>query len=102
MAPNNGDIELDLATLRSLIGAIVDAIEIRYGDQITLHDEPYWSIPAEQRTDVYSNPRDLTIGQLSDSIRNLENLRDEPAGFAPAVHLADLAEVLRSIANAAA
>lgn len=91
---------MDIKALRSLVNAVIDAVEFRYGDHVVLHDEMYWSIPAEQRTDIYSDPRDLTIGQLSDSIGNLEAVRNEPSGFAPGVHLADLAQLLRSIAGA--
>jgi len=55
-------------------------------------------VPAEQRTNVYDEPRSFTVGQISDLLSDLVKLDEDPSG----VHLVDaarLAELLRTIGD---
>lgn len=60
----------------------------------------FWSIPAADRYDVYKEPNEFTIGQVSESWDNLRGMlegRSEALGYG----LVWLADVLRAIGDEA-
>lgn len=60
--------------------------------------DEFWSVPQDQVYDVYSEPRDLTIGALSDSWGYLEDMLSDPdrvVGYG----FVWLSEVLRAIGD---
>lgn len=65
---------------------------------LEINKEAFWSVPRDQAYDIYSDPGDLTIGTLSESWGQLEQMLSDPNrvvghGFVW------LAEVLRAIGD---
>ncbi|WP_213453180.1 hypothetical protein [Rhizomonospora bruguierae] len=60
----------------------------------------FWSIPSSERYDVYNEPSELTIGQVSESWANLQGMLEDDSktlGYG----LVWLADVLRAIGDEA-
>lgn len=60
----------------------------------------FWSIPSPERYDVYNEPSELTIGQVSESWANLQSMLEDDSktlGYG----LVWLADVLRAIGDEA-
>jgi len=58
----------------------------------------FWSIPPDALYDVYQEPPELTIGQLTESWDNLRRLGEDEPGFG--LDLVWLSDVLRAIGHA--
>lgn len=70
------------------------------GPAVDLDKDYFWSIPPNELYDVHNCPADLTIGRLSESWRNIEDLLADPdrvVGY----HLVWLSDVLRAIGHGA-
>lgn len=66
---------------------------------VSLDSDYFWAISPEQRTNVYVEPSEFTIGQLSDCLDNLSQIVDDPALSVP--HgLVWLADLLRAVGEA--
>ncbi|MEU3795554.1 hypothetical protein AB0F07_38180 [Streptomyces fructofermentans] len=71
-------------------------IEASAGPTVTLEEDLFWSLSADELYDVGAEPRALTIGQLSESWQHLEDLladTDRAVGYC----LVWLADVIRAI-----
>jgi hypothetical protein len=90
-------LHVSLAELRRSIDALLRHVEASAsGDAIALDKEYFWSISPDELYDVYKEPGNLTIGQLSESWHHLRDLladQDRAVGY----HLVWLADVLRAI-----
>lgn len=65
---------LRVAELRSAIELAIDAFVSEHGDEIPVDHDYYWHLPVDSAFDLSSDPRELTMGQLSDDL-------DEIRGF---------------------
>jgi len=90
-------VSIDL--LRALCVSLLDHLQSVEGSEVRLDKDYYWSIPVEQRYDVYNPPTDLTIGQLSECLTNLEQLRDDPSQTT-SYALVWLADLMRAVGEA--
>lgn len=90
-------LTVPIAELRRTFELTVAYIEVAASAQsVTLDQDYFWSVPAEELYDVYNTPSNLTIGQLSESWQLLRDLladEDRALGY----HLVWLADVLRAI-----
>ena len=66
------------------------------GPEIAFDKDLYWSIPAEQRFNPYSEPSEFTIGQLSECIEELTRFAGNPEE-AVSYGLVWLGEVIKAI-----
>lgn len=90
-------VSIDL--LRALCVNLLDHVQSVEGPEVRLDKDYYWSVPVEQLYDVYSPPTDLTIGQLSECLTNLERLRDDPSKTT-SYALVWLADLIRAVGQA--
>jgi hypothetical protein len=90
-------VQIPVEKLREVFDTLLKHVE-QDSDHISVHSDAFWSIPAPSVYDVYSEPRDLTIGSISDSWRNLEEMTQADAGVV-AYGMAWLAEVLRAVGD---
>ncbi|MFF2008104.1 hypothetical protein ACFVWY_03380 [Streptomyces sp. NPDC058195] len=92
-------VEIPVDKLKSLFDLLVERIPA--GEQVLeINKEAFWSVPPDQAYDIYSEPRDLTIGMLSESWGHLEDMLSDPdrvVGYG----FVWLAEVLRAIGDEA-
>ncbi|MFI6084705.1 hypothetical protein ACIBBB_27665 [Streptomyces sp. NPDC051217] len=92
-------VDIPVDKLKSVLDLLVE--RIRAGEQVLeINKEAFWSVPPDQAYEIYSEPRDLTIGMLSESWGHLEDMLSDPdrvvgQGFVW------LAEVLRAIGDEA-
>jgi uncharacterized membrane protein YccC len=82
--------------LRRAFDLLMQHVSTVEGDCVRLDQDYFWSIPPQERYNVYQEPMELTIGQLSESWQHLDELlADESKALS--YHLAWLADVLRAV-----
>jgi hypothetical protein len=74
----NGQAGVSVQLLRQTVEMLLRHLEEIEGPELRLEKDYFWSIPEEQLYDVYSEPTSFTIGQLSESVSNLEALAEDP------------------------
>jgi hypothetical protein len=60
--------------LRTMVTTLLDRLEEVHGDAIDLDVDYFWNIPPAALYDPYSEPAELTTGQLSETWHNLESV----------------------------
>ncbi|MFD7874148.1 hypothetical protein ACFV5G_08480 [Streptomyces sp. NPDC059766] len=94
-------LRIPLDQLRHAFELALQHIEASAGNTVALEHEYFWSVPGDELYDVPNEPRTITIGQLSESWRHLEDLLADP-NRALGHHLVWLADVLRAIGQGTA
>lgn len=89
-------ITVSVADLRQVFEALAAHIEAVAGTEIGLSTDMFWSIPPTDLFDVHREPRELTIGQISESWDNLLAIREDPSS-ALSFGLVWMADVIRAI-----
>lgn len=85
--------------LRRAATVLLDRLEAAAGEFVVLDTDMFWAIPAEHRSNVYFEPTEFTIGQLTDSLMNVRQAVEEPA-TANSYALVWLADLLRAAGEA--
>jgi len=89
-------MDVNIAELRAVADKLfVHLLESGHG-VVSLPHDYYWSIPKETRHDPYSQPSELTLGQISEDLTELKRINTgqaEPLSYA----LVWLASVVRAI-----
>ena len=91
-------MDVNVAELRGIVKKLLVHLEETDRNVVVIDHDFYWSIPAELRYDTYAppNPSELTLGQLSDDLNELQNIKNgkrELIGYA----LVWAAAVLRAL-----
>jgi hypothetical protein len=87
---------IEISKLREVISVLLDHLEEVHGGVVDLDADFFWNIPKESLYDPYQQPTELTLGQLTESWRNIESIRsdsDDVINYG----LVWLADVLRAI-----
>jgi hypothetical protein len=92
-------IDISIETLRRAASVLLDRLESGAGATVALDKDMFWSIPAEQRSNVYAEPTEFTIGQLSESLQNVSRVVEDPSS-ATSYALVWLADLLRAAGEA--
>jgi len=93
-------LTVSIADLRTALGRTLDAAEEQLGAEVSLDLDHYWHLPVEHAFDLTSEPRNFTVGQLSDDVESLSGSHDARAETA--WHdLSHLIGVLRALELAA-
>ena len=71
-------VRLKVRTLREACMLLLDHLEELEGPEVRLDRDFFWSIPSPQLYNVYETPADPTVGQLSESLNNLQNMLTDP------------------------
>lgn len=82
--------------LRRALSTLLDHLDETGQSTIELEHDFYWDTPVEGRYDAYSEPRELTVGQLSDDWMHIEGIasgKEEPIGYG----LVWAANILRAV-----
>ncbi|MBD0742225.1 hypothetical protein [Streptomyces sp. CBMA152] len=89
-------VQITIDQLRRAFDMALRHIESSAGPMVTLKEDLFWSVPADELYRIDAEPQDLTIGQLSESWQHVEDLlaRQDPA---VGHHLVWLADVIRAI-----
>ena len=69
--------KLAIVDLRTATNLLLDHLEATAGGEIEIEDDFYWEVPSESRYDRYSEPREHTLGQLSEDIEHIVKVARE-------------------------
>ncbi|MDA5282152.1 hypothetical protein [Streptomyces sp. Isolate_45] len=89
-------VRIPIDQLRRALDVALRHIEASAGPTVTLEEDLFWSVPADELYSIGAEPRAFTIGELSESWQHLEDLlahQDRAVGH----HLVWLADVIRAI-----
>lgn len=93
-------LQISVDELRRATAVLLDHLQAVEGDVVTIPDRMFWTVPAAARYEVYEQPSDLTIGQLSESLEHLSSVTAIEKD-ALSYGLVWLADVLRAIGERA-
>jgi len=89
-------MEINTQELREAANLLFDHL-VKAGQQkVSLPHDYYWNVPKEAEYDPYKQPTSLTLGQLSEDLKELKGLLKgdkEPLAYA----LVWLASILRAV-----
>jgi hypothetical protein len=88
-------VVIDLSDLRAVAASLLDHLTELEGSEVSLEHDMFWSVGAPAIFNVYAQPEDLSIGQLSESWENLRRMTDEDRSLTYGLEW--LADVLRAI-----
>lgn len=88
-------VEIPVETLRRAAAILLDRLEAAEGSIVAIENDMFWVIAAEQRSNLYAEPTDFTVGQVTECLENLDRIVDNPS-IATSYALVWLADVLRA------
>lgn len=91
-------ISLDILELLGLCQMVLQKTIEQGTQEVRIGQDFYWSFVPEQRYDVYEEPRDFTIGQISFDLDNLRSLAED-LDFIPPNALVWLARLLEALGD---
>ena len=95
------DDVLQIAELRAAIGLALDAFVAEHGDQVPAEHDHYWHLPVDSAFDLRGEPRELSVGHVSDDLDEIRGIVAE-ADATPAWHaLSHVVGLLRLLEKAA-
>ena len=87
---------ITVAELRRASELLMNHLEAQGRASVQIDHDYYWFVPTDQRYDQYKEPKQLTLGQLSDDwseIRKILDGKGEPVNYA----LVWLSSLLRAV-----
>lgn len=89
-------MDVNVASLRIVADKLFEHLQQSGNNVVSIPHDYYWSIPKDTLYDPYSEPINLTLGQLSDDLAELNRIQSgnsEPLAYA----LVWLAAVIRAV-----
>ncbi len=79
-------MKIDVDQLEQALQALIDELRKKEGKVINIEQpiDYYWSIPGEVLYNPYENPNELTLGQLSDDLKEMTKIASktsEPVSY---------------------
>lgn len=96
--PTDPTIHINLDDLVRALELIVQHVKTYQSDPVPIKPDYYWEMTEEQRYDLAHEPKEFTIGQLTDDwgrIRELLDGKSRPIGYA----MIWLASILRTVGH---
>ncbi|KAA9156454.1 hypothetical protein FPZ12_027595 [Amycolatopsis acidicola] len=91
-------LQISTQHLRAAFEAALTRLTEQEGENITLERDYFWSVPPNELYNVYEQPQELTIGQLSESWQNIQKLTEDTSAAIPQ-HLIWIADILRALGH---
>jgi hypothetical protein len=95
-----GDVSVDLDLLEEAFTVLLARLRAENGTTFSLDRDYFWSISPYEVFDVEARPGDLGIGQVTECLDWLAQLRTDRETALP-FHLVWLAEILRAVGTRA-
>ena len=77
-SPTNNGLWIPVDTLRRAASTLLDHVEGLHGPVVNVGTDMFWVIDPAERDNVYSTPTNFSIGQLSEALRNVTDVCDDP------------------------
>nr|WP_199158658.1 hypothetical protein [Pedobacter sp. ASV2] len=71
--------QIRIDDLQKAIILLLSNFKTNIGDVIEIQNDFYWDIPSKELYNPYEEPKQLTLGQLSDDMNEVKRLTDEPS-----------------------
>lgn len=69
-------IEIEIARLRQITNDLLTRLETNGTTKVELTSDYYWNVPPQQLYDSYDEPREFTMGQLSEDLDFVNEMID--------------------------
>lgn len=89
-------MEIEAKKLEQLLSILLQHQKELGNTKFTISQDYYWNVPKDDRYDPYTQPSELTLGQLTDDWSRLQNLFDDNEAIV-GYSLVWLGNVLRAI-----
>lgn len=90
-------LRIDVSELRQIFDRLMTHVESTQGEQVTLHEDYFYSLPAPALYNVLENAPEATIGLLTESLDNLR--RGSETDDTITYELVWLGDVLRAVGH---
>lgn len=67
----DAQISVPIETLRTAATILLSRLQEIEGPEVRLDRDYFWAISPDQSYDVYNDPHDFTVGQLSECLSNI-------------------------------
>jgi transcriptional antiterminator len=79
-------MQIDIDQLEQALKTLIDELRKRKGNIINIEQpiDYYWSVTEEDLYNPYENPKELTLGQLSDDLQEMHKIaqkQTEPVSY---------------------
>lgn len=71
--------QIRIDDLQKAIILLLSNFKTNIGEVIEIENDFYWDIPSKELYNPYEEPKQLTLGQLSDDINEVQRLANEPS-----------------------
>ncbi|WP_203338313.1 hypothetical protein [Nocardioides limicola] len=95
----DAQVDIPVETLRRAADLLLSHLEDVEGPVVAVDKDFFWSIPAEQRANIYAEPNEFTVSQLTESLQNIDRIV-QGSSAATSYALVWLADVLRAAGEA--
>lgn len=89
-------IRIPIPTLKRSARVLLDHVEQLEGESVAIDKDFFWAISPDQLYDVFHEPSDFTVGQLSECLERAEAIVAQPTD-ATSYGLVWLAELIRAV-----
>ncbi|TDQ81704.1 hypothetical protein [Sphingobacterium yanglingense] len=67
-------MKISISEIQKITSDLLSKLKENKGDEIQITNDYYWDISDEEVYNPYEEPRSITLGQLSDDLREIERL----------------------------
>ncbi|RIJ70513.1 hypothetical protein D1871_18835 [Nakamurella silvestris] len=98
MTTNGNRLTVEVAELRAALTRVLDALEHRFGVEMTFEFDLYRALPVEEAFDILGPEPAYTMGSLADDLQSMLSYNTEPEPTESIWHeIAHLGGILRAI-----
>ncbi len=90
-------MKVNIEELEKVISLLLSNLRESIGNEVELNNDYYWAISEEKLYNPYENPIDLTLGQLSDDLKEIQRLYKSDDDAVP-YDLERVASILKALA----
>jgi hypothetical protein len=76
-------MKINIDELQLILSQLLSRLKESKGADIELNNDFYWDIPSEELYNPYQEPKELTLGQLSDDWQEIKRLTDNQLDSIP-------------------
>lgn len=67
-------MKVNLEEIEKVVSCLLSKLRESKGNEIELNNDYYWDISAEELYNPYEEPKNITLGQLSDDLEEIQRL----------------------------